>query len=473
MIPVPEFDHVSVISDLHMGGPSNFQIFGQASLLAAFIDDLIQQPASNSALVINGDMVDFLAENPAMYLDPAGAITKLDRIAADPAFKPVFDALTRYTNASGRTLAITLGNHDLELALPWVKERFLNLLSGGNPAAKSRIVCSFDGAGFACRAGNSSVLCLHGNEVDAWNLTDYEQIRRVSNDYTQGRQTKEWTPNAGTKLVIDVMNRIKHDLPFIDLLKPETEAALRLLFILRPDQREQLGAATAVVARRAWDEVRHRFGFLSTEDETESGAVDPLISLLKAPHSPINSDELLDRAEARFRTHENPLDMVAPGENGKLGWWDATLALVRHRPEQEVAFEAVKELAGDTTFDLSRVDPDFTRLDALAGPPVDFLIAGHTHLARSFPRACGAGQYFNSGTWASLMNLPKKALTSAASFQPFFDDLKRARTIAELGALVIQRPTVVTIRTDGAKTTGALNLVTKQGKKIVLGDPKL
>ena len=79
---------LSVISDLHIGGEEGFQIFGQGALLAAFLDDLRQHSPKNSALVINGNIVDFLAEPSAKAFDPINATTKLDRIFADKQFKP-------------------------------------------------------------------------------------------------------------------------------------------------------------------------------------------------------------------------------------------------------------------------------------------------------------------------------------------------------------------------------------------------
>ena len=122
MISVPEFNQVSIISDLHIGGVPGFQIFDQVKLLAAFIDDLRQNTPSPSVLVINGDMVDFLAEPGAKTFDPEGATTKLSRIfSKEENFWPVWEALRRYVKT--RDLAITLGNDDIELALPWVRRR--------------------------------------------------------------------------------------------------------------------------------------------------------------------------------------------------------------------------------------------------------------------------------------------------------------------------------------------------------------
>ena len=38
-------------------------------------------------------------------------------------------------------------------------------------------------------------------------------------------EPSEWGPNAGTKMVKDVMNEVKRRYAWIDLLKPETQAA--------------------------------------------------------------------------------------------------------------------------------------------------------------------------------------------------------------------------------------------------------
>ena len=44
---------------------------------------------------------------------------------------PVWKALKKFVRTKDRRLIITLGNHDLELALPWVREHLLGLIAGG------------------------------------------------------------------------------------------------------------------------------------------------------------------------------------------------------------------------------------------------------------------------------------------------------------------------------------------------------
>ncbi|MEM7352564.1 MAG: metallophosphoesterase, partial [Acidobacteriota bacterium] len=312
MDPIYRFDEVHSVSDLHFGGTPGFQIFNLGATLAKLIDHLRQQPKGRQiALVINGDFVDFLAEAPSMPFDPEGAIAKLDRIAADPAFEPVFAALRRFTRTPDRHLVIALGNHDLELALPWVRERLVELLSVGRASARGRIVLSFDGAGFLCDIGGKRALFVHGNEVDTWNLCDYEHLRRIGRDLTQGNRVEDWNPNAGSRMVIEVMNGIKRDYPFIDLLKPETEAAVPMLLALDPKLAKKIPQVLKVVGRRTWDAGRRRAGFLSGDDvdEDRDGNAEMQRILQRSftlSDEDVDLDEMLDRVDERMASGEDP-----------------------------------------------------------------------------------------------------------------------------------------------------------------------
>jgi len=196
-LSLAEFDELHIISDLHLGGRPGFQIFGSTEELAWLIDDLRQRPPEcRIALVINGDFVDFLAQPPALPFDPEGAADKLAAIAEDSAFKPIFCALRTFTATENRQLIVNLGNHDLELALPWVREALTTILSGGDRAARGRITLAFDGSGVLVSVGQARVLCVHGNEVDAWNVTDHEQVRRIGRDFLHGRGVEPWIPNV-------------------------------------------------------------------------------------------------------------------------------------------------------------------------------------------------------------------------------------------------------------------------------------
>jgi UDP-2,3-diacylglucosamine pyrophosphatase LpxH len=473
MIRPTSFDQISVISDLHMGGPEGRQIFRQGKLLERFIEHLRVENVGKSALVINGDMVDFLAQTDARCFDPEGAVRKLEKIASEEAFRGVWQGLTEFVQTPDRYLAITLGNHDLELALPWVRERLLELLSGGDPAARARILLSFDGAGFACQAGGANVLCLHGNEVDTWNVTDYERLRRITCDIVQGRLPGEWNANAGTKLVVDVMNHVKSQHAFVDLLKPEKEAAVRLLLVLRPEFRPALRQVAGIAARRLWDAARREMRLLSDPATPEERAEEDALVRIAGRGAYVEQDvkTLLDAAEAQFLGGEDPLDLVYGEAGAQLGWWSALVSAVRGRAPHEIAWSAVKELASDETFRIRRIDGDFEAIDKLAGSVYDVVIAGHTHLARVVGRQ-SKGVYYNSGTWASLMRLRPEQLKSADAFKPVFEALRDARTIQELEEqdLVLRRPTVVRVGARNGKVEHGLHTVALVDEQITLSE---
>jgi UDP-2,3-diacylglucosamine pyrophosphatase LpxH len=446
MIPVPSFDRVYVISDLHMGGPPGHRIFGQEDLLSRFIDHLRDNVEGKSALVINGDMVDFLAQSGATYFDPAGAIEKLDDICRN--FPKVWQSLAEYVGTERRHLIVTLGNHDLELALPWVREHLLRKLATGNGGARERITLSFEGAGFACAVGARQVLCLHGNEVDNWNVTDYEKLRRIAAGFVQGRPVESWTPNAGSKLVIDVMNDIKSQHAFIDLLKPEKQGAVRILFAMHPELKPKLAAVAGVAGRWVWDKTRRALNLLSEEAlPAPLAAEEALDRIVAGETAKIDMDQLMDEVEKNFKDGRDPLDLVYETQNARLGIWSSLVTAISGGEPWKVAWQSVRELANDSTFAIYNTDADYEMIDALAGSNFDVVVAGHTHLARSLTRRkIGRGWYFNSGTWAWLMRLEEHQLTNADAFKPVFDRLEAAKTIEDLGKeFTFARPTVVIV----------------------------
>src|ERR1044072_7063904 len=131
---------ILVVSDLHLGGrPASgpdpgFQMCPPASRrrLARFIHRLaapagLIPPGDTRELLINGDFIDFLAEEPfaAFTGDASVAITKLQRTIrlcdeGSPEGERVFSARAELVER-GHRLTILLGNHDIELALPQVR----------------------------------------------------------------------------------------------------------------------------------------------------------------------------------------------------------------------------------------------------------------------------------------------------------------------------------------------------------------
>jgi UDP-2,3-diacylglucosamine pyrophosphatase LpxH len=472
---IPQFDELYSVSDLHMGGlGAGGQIFDSGHELGGLIEHLRTKPGK-VALVINGDTVDFLAEPDAKSFDPDGAISKLVRISADRSFEPVWTALKKFVRTKGRRLIITLGNHDLELALPWVRLHLLDLLAGDDDAARGRIMLPFDGSGLLCRVGNAKVLCVHGNEVDDWNVTDHEAIRRLGRDLQQGRTVDAWIPNAGTHLVIEVMNDIKKSHPFVDLLKPELEAVIPVLLAAAPEKRDRIAGAFPVLRRLAMDKVRRATGWLGAEELADES------SRVGAPVPPararMNPDALMAAAEEHLLSGTKPISLVRDVERDEqLGWGGATWSWMRGRDIRETLRAALDDLQKDRSFEWSQEDDTFRQLDEAIGPEVDFILAGHTHLERALRRRKTNGCYLNSGTWVRVIKLEPNVLANQADFNKVYGALAAGTMDAldKLDGLVLRRRTVVAVRAVPGGTRGELLhwCAVGQGRGLNAVDPQ-
>ena len=167
---------VYVISDLHLGGAPptqpgdsrGFRICTQVDALASFISSLAALPCRPDAprieLCINGDFIDFLAEetpgegwngspwSPLKH-DAQIACHLLQRVIERN--KQVFTALSALVRA-GHTLTLLLGNHDIELAFPAVRRALADAL-GIPPSASLRFF--HDGEAYPI----GDALIEHGN----------------------------------------------------------------------------------------------------------------------------------------------------------------------------------------------------------------------------------------------------------------------------------------------------------------------
>jgi UDP-2,3-diacylglucosamine pyrophosphatase LpxH len=466
-----QLDQLHAVSDLHLGGAPGHQIFDRGPLLAGAIDALRERaPGARVGLVLNGDIVDFLAAPGATYLDPFGAVAKLEAILTDPAFRPVWDALARFVRAPGRTLVLGLGNHDVELSLPDVQARLLQAICGDSLEAHARVRIAMDGTGYACEVGGRRVLCVHGNEVDAWNVVDQSALNQVIRSLRHGSPVDAWDPNAGTRLVIDVMNGIKRSFPMVDLLKPETRPVVAVLLALDPSSLSALKRFAPIAARLGVQHVRSA-RFLGEDNEAAAAAAAPLdegaalAALLQrkkggevaARAGSSEAARLLDEVEELYREGKDPLELSPAGAT--LGFGDLLLdALLKRDPVKDLRESLQGWLAGDKTFALDTEDEVSRGLDERVGPGIDFVVAGHTHLARALRRKRGGGYYFNSGTWVRLIRLSEAMLADDLAFAPVFQAF-RGQTLEALDGvkdLVFRNPTMVSIEVEGDAVVGVI-----------------
>jgi UDP-2,3-diacylglucosamine pyrophosphatase LpxH len=472
---LPRYDELYVVSDIHMGGRPEFQILKETGRLANYIRWVgKQRPEGRVALVLNGDVIDSLAEDIRGYIAADEAVTMVTRIFNDQAFVPVWDALKDFVSMAGRSLIMVIGNHDIEVALPGVQRAIEMRLAGDDPAPRGRLFFSTAGAGYSCTVGASRVFCTHGNEHDSWNVVDYEALFELARGQNAGIpfDSGRWQPNAGSMFVRDIMNEVKRRYAWIDLLKPETKAAIGVLVVLDPAQVGKISRGIPVL----WEKLRGALKLSGLLSADETSVMDPaeaqkitLNELLgpnllgglagARPGTAKNADLMLLEAETSFNRPRGS----GAATDGTLGWGQLAWDWLTGVKKPEALRRALKDwLRGDKTFDIRDRDETFDAVIRKVGPGVDFIVTGHTHLERAIEldaRRC----YFNCGTWIRLLRFTQAMLDEPNTFQKIYDVLMKGAMdeidraeIAPGQPLLMNQTSAVSIRTDGGGVVGEL-----------------
>lgn len=498
---LPLFENLYVVSDIHMGGrrngQDNFQIFNRGQRLGNLIDHVSKQHGQEeTCLILNGDIIDSLAEEEVsgyVAMDGDTALRMMDHIFTDASFLPVWDALTRFVHIPKKHLVFVVGNHDIELALPIVANAIRNRLAPDEEAL-ARIHFATDGGGFACRVGGARVFCTHGNELDEWNWVDFTKLGELANAINAGRTVvpSKWKANAGTRLVVDVMNRVKHRFPIVDILKPEAAAVASVLVALDneafkyvnlddviPMLREKVKGG--LVTRNLLSAEAMDFTGVSSTDLAEESAKHLLgsnfqeaVQQHRRDEARLSEDELLQEAEDVFREKPSAVSTaLAESEKGTLGIWDIVAGWVGLVSKPEGLRRALQDwLENDRTFDVDYADKLYEAMQERIGSHVDFTITGHTHKPRALALERGDGYYYNCGTWIRTLRLTEEALEEPKQFK---DKVWPALTAGNMEALdvaeipgpggkpislLFDRTNVVQISAQGNKTVGQLLRVT-------------
>jgi UDP-2,3-diacylglucosamine pyrophosphatase LpxH len=446
------FAEVYSISDLHLSAGAAVDPFALAAL-GTTIDALTRRASAlgsdDAALVLNGDVVDFLSIEPPQYFDANGAPAKLASVFRDT--QPFWTALAGFSRVG--TVVFTLGNHDVELALPACRA-MLRRKVGGSP------VLAFGGAGFRCQVGDTTALFVHGNNQDPWNTVDFPRLARIAASLNAGGEPEAWVVNEGTKLVIDELNKQKATHPFVEYVKPEKPWLLELIAKLGFGNLVRQGYALAPRAirasvRGALRDAGEQSVFLGEEAEPGAAGIGAAV---------FNADELLTQADRRFRDGARVLG-AGTGDETSLGM---IRDLFRRdaAPSHEIRKHIIDSLLGETTFHLNQTDDVYKSLGPKLGREVNWAVCGHTHLRRSFEDRSDRS-YLNSGTWMRLIDL-YDAAASENEFEPVLRALN-ASAVDELDAityrdaksgkqkhLVRREPTVVILKATPAGAEGWL-----------------
>jgi hypothetical protein len=332
------------------------------------------------------------------------------------------------------------------------------------------------------------------------NWVDYNLLGQLANAMTAGRagRADKWKPNGGTRVVIDVMNVIKKNYPFVDLLKPETAAIAGVLVALDREtfSKVDLGEAfpilkDALKGRSVTSNLLGADGAISPNAPPQIVADVAIQELLgknlreavtenRGARPGASEDDLLLEAAAAVGTARPAEVRPAGAAPGTLGARDLIAGWVGILPKAEALRRALKDwMASDDTYDAGTTKDDlFIGMQDRVADTVEFTITGHTHLARAlrFPRG---GYYYNCGTWIRLLRLTAQVLGDKDGFErdlwpalnarrmDALDSAKIPGPNGQLVPLVFDRTNAVRISAQGARVIGDLLRVSGDTRQTV------
>lgn len=402
---------VFVISDLHLGGAEGFQICSAEGRgrLTQFIDWVAAQRCDDTEiqLVLNGDIVDFLAEEDeaggfsAFVIDESKARRKLKRIEEE--CESVLAALRRFA-AAGNKLTLLIGNHDVELSLPAVRRAFLSLLG------EARIEFLYDNEAYSI----GPVLIEHGNRYDAWNMVNHDELRQVRSQLSRAETPTTFAAQPGSELVARVMNPVKKKFSFVDLLKPETGGVVPILAVLDPGLWREAGTSMRQSVA-AWYRGRFNEEGLPERSDYVAASFPDKVPSTQSHELPENLRAGLDAADATLAD--------ALPHNGQVGRAkDVAIAGLLK------AFRSWRGKA-DLTFSVEHEDDEYLKPAREHAKHFRVVVFGHTHLAKRIDLGSDA-LYLNTGAWADVMRIPAVVyegdeVAGAQALTRFLEDVEK------------------------------------------------
>jgi UDP-2,3-diacylglucosamine pyrophosphatase LpxH len=394
-----------ILSDLHLGNGGDYDIFAGGESLPALLDRFVDPP---TRVILNGDSMDFLLNEDPLQLDVSRAVQQAESIATAEPTLYTLKALGRICKGGGEVL-VRMGNHDVELALPEVREVFRNHLNQPAPIAQ-KMTFERGNEPHILKVGGAAILFTHGEQNDPFNQVDYDHL--PGPEALASARAEEFHYAPGSLLVKEILNPLKrtYKMRFADLLKPDFHGAAMTALAVDP------GAV--------------RVALKGESLEIISGAVENLGQVTFVPG--------MDEVGLAYRFQDAGL---TPEEI------EALQRQLRGEPE-EVSFGLVSDLLGSLCLKLTRAglklyahaqrhfageegrrffsyEPDESEMDEVRRLSTKYaaraVITGHSHAARW--KQSGNLLYANTGTWIWLMRLPDEG-ASNEDWTEFLQDLK-------------------------------------------------
>ena len=424
-----------VVSDLHIGGDGDLDIFHSQATLASFLKLPYEKPQT---LIINGDFIDFLAVPPFGAFNRAAARDKIQKIAGAASNQEVWASFRAFLDANSKNrIDILLGNHDVELVFAEVQEALRRVMAEPNGA--HRIQFLIDRLSYPrLVVGGVNVHVEHGFQYDLFNWYDHNKLIQATDNNQDG--TKFMLP-AGSRLVYAVLNNLTPNHKFIPLLKPE-KAVFWLMVALAPREvfrqigpAATIGASTFTASLRKYLRGGRQLGASATVPAASQASpytalqaqlAEMLLDGSLSKNTVLDVEEFLKNGTGSEKPSRNITFASSPRLRGKL-------FLVR-RALKSLKYER------DTFFDTTQRDDFESALDQILAAKAQVAIFGHSHgkkMLTLYKKVKSPGKtlflnrprllYVNTGTWADLLDFDIAILNDNAKAQKWLDDLEAGR----------------------------------------------
>jgi len=380
-----------VLSDLHLANERGTGLFQADTELAECLNWVLTE-TRDSVIVLAGDILDFLVmtgENTKTGFDGLGERTR-EIVEHHP---EVFEALGELARSGRHRLVIMAGNHDPELIFPVVQETVERRMGINftNPVVRWLV----QGEALRLRVGNAVVLIEHGNVLDPWNRINHAALQGAFSLASRNLSYRDdYQPPPGSRLVLEVVNEMRHSFHWIDCLKPETETVLPLLRHFA-----------------SWTQQRSIFRLADDYLSLKTFAINKRMVNSRNP-------EKLYKGEKE--TEDSPKDQAFNAWVNAV-YEEERLVLGNKRKDNKLMEKLRLVSAQDNFFEIDKPDDSGPYLRPLFESGADLVIHGHTHSAKA--NYMEGGFYFNTGTWGQLLRLPK-SYESDEVWQVFLETLR-------------------------------------------------
>lgn len=415
-----------IISDLHIGGGTNLDIFHAHAALAGFIRSL---GGVGATLIINGDFIDFLSVPPWEFSRVAAQEKVRDIISSAPN-KQLWEAFDAFLGSDrSNRVEVLLGNHDVELVFEEVQEaltRTMTTISGGGDR-----VHFYDRVSYPkLKVGDVHVHIEHGFQYDTFNWYDFDKLLFTTE---HGGPGKDFTLPVGSQLVYTVLNELTPEHPFVPLLKPET-AVFWMMVALAPKKvlanlLTVMGLTPAGVVgklRQMMKGVRFGAPGATPPGAALEGVSAQLVDMLYGDG--MTDSDLLDVREflgkgtgAEFEASRAAITFAAsPMQKGQL--FLLRRALLRLRFER------------DSFFDVTREDKFRPALERILATGAKVAVMGHSHGTKMMDLASPTDPalsllYLNTGTWADLLSFDEDEIATDSGLLGWVQKLEQTKFV--------------------------------------------